>query len=149
ARWLGVDRSVLFKLNSPIDITLLRRFAANATIEPGTTLWEMMRWIGDDLIGYLTSTRQRLDYLSQNAEFWEIQGDDSPFRVLYLPRQEPLPDEPTAGLARFLDGHPEGSTVAGLVYPDRRGTGYGISRHNDHPGLDFTRIGACEDVRFA
>ena len=44
---------------------------------------------------------------------------------------------------------PAGKTVVGLVYPDRRGTGFGLSRHNDHPGLDFTRIGECEDVHFA
>ena len=39
--------------------------------------------------------------------------------------------------------------IAGLVYPDRRGSGFGLSRHNDHPGLDFTRIENCEDVHFA
>jgi hypothetical protein len=41
------------------------------------------------------------------------------------------------------------SGVAGLVYPDRRGKGFGLSRHNDHPRLDFTRIADCEDVHFA
>ena len=38
--------------------------------------------------------------------------------------------------------------MVGLVYPDRRGAGFGLSRHNDHPGLDFTKIGACDDVHF-
>jgi hypothetical protein len=36
-----------------------------------------------------------------------------------------------------------------MVYPDRRGNGYGLSRHNDHPGLDFTRIEKHDDVHFA
>lgn len=27
AQWLGVDREVLNKLNSPVDVTLLQRFA--------------------------------------------------------------------------------------------------------------------------
>ena len=39
--------------------------------------------------------------------------------------------------------------IAGLVYPDRRGSGYGLSRHNDHPKLEFTRIDGEEDVHFA
>jgi hypothetical protein len=36
-----------------------------------------------------------------------------------------------------------------LVYPDRRGSGYGLSRHKDHPRLDFTRVGTAVDVHFA
>jgi hypothetical protein len=60
-----------------------------------------------------------------------------------------MPDEPSSGLARFIASHPAASEVAGLVYPDRRGAGFGLSRHNDHPGLDFTRIESCTDVHFA
>ncbi|MFP4542411.1 MAG: hypothetical protein ACLFR7_12355, partial [Opitutales bacterium] len=33
--------------------------------------------------------------------------------------------------------------------PDRRGEGYGLSRHNDDPRLDFTRVAAEPDVHFA
>ncbi len=149
ARWLGVDRATLFKLNSPIDTTLLRRFAAADRLAEGDPLWEMMRWIGDDLIDYLRTLRERLDHLARHSEFWEIDSPGGALRVLFLPRTEPLPDEPSAGIARFLDAHPEGAGVAALVYPDRRGAGYGLSRHNDHPAFDFTRIDACPDVHFA
>jgi hypothetical protein len=45
--------------------------------------------------------------------------------------------------------HPEGSKIVGMVYPDRRSKGFGLSRHNDHPRLDFTRIEQCDDVHFA
>ena len=41
------------------------------------------------------------------------------------------------------------SSVAALIYPDRRGSGYGLSRHNDDPRYDFTRIGQEHDVHFA
>ncbi len=149
SRWLGIGRDTLAKLNSPIDVTLLRRFAVVSRLDPGQPLWEIMRWIGDDLVSYLRNLRQRLDFIAATGEFWEVESPHGPFRVLYLPRTGPLPDEPSAGLGRFLENHPDGGDVVGLVYPDRRGSGFGLSRHNDHPSLDFTRIGDCEDVHFA
>ncbi len=36
-----------------------------------------------------------------------------------------------------------------MVYPDRRGSGFALSRFNDHLGLDFTRVGGEVDVHFA
>ncbi|MES2475553.1 MAG: MYG1 family protein [Verrucomicrobiota bacterium] len=149
AKWLGVARETLFKLNSPIDTTLLRRFAAESELNPGEPLWEVMRWIGSDLLAYLKNLRARLDFIGQVGEFWEIETPSGPFKVLFLPRTDPLPDEPSAGLARFIDGRPDQGEVAGLVYPDRRGNGYGLSRHNDHAGLDFTKIQDEADVHFA
>ncbi|MEX1049158.1 MAG: MYG1 family protein [Akkermansiaceae bacterium] len=149
ARWLGVERQTLFKLNSPIDTTLLRRFAAVTRLEPGEPLWEVMRWIGQDLLDYLKTLRSRLDFIGEVGEFWEIESAGGPFKVLFIPRTDPLPDEPSAGLGRFIDAHPGVGLVAGLVYPDRRGVGFGLSRHNDHAGLDFTRIQDCTDVHFA
>jgi hypothetical protein len=149
ARWLGVARETLFKLNSPIDTTLLRRFAGVSELHPGEPLWAVMKWIGEDLLSYLKNLRERLDVVAKMAEFWEIETPRGAFKVLFMPRTEPMSDEPSAGLGRFLEGHPEGQDVVGLVYPDRRGGGYGLSRHHDHPGLDFTRIQDCEDVHFA
>lgn len=149
ARWLGLDRRQLNQLNSPVDVTMLRRFAAETELLPGDTLWELMRWIGADLLDYLANLRNRLDFISRTGEFWEIDHPRGNFHVLYLPRTEPLPDEPSAGIARFIETHPEGDKIAGLVYPDRRGPGFGLTRHNDHPRLDFTRIRDCEDVHFA
>jgi hypothetical protein len=150
ARWLGVSRETLAKLNSPVDITLLRRFAQCRELRPGDVLWEVMRWTGEDLLGYLRGLRQRLDEIGRQAEVWEIATPRGDFRVLAMPRVEPMPDEPSAGLGRYIETLPEGQRgIAGLVYADRRGGGYGLSRHNDHPGLDFTRIAECEDVHFA
>lgn len=149
AKWLGVARETLFKLNSPIDTTLLRRFAAVTELLPGQALWEVMRWIGEDLLNYLKTLRARLDYIGDVGEFWEIKTPKGPFQVLYLPRTDPLPDEPSSGLERFIAMREDVGEIAGLVYPDRRGKGFGLSRHNDHAGLDFTRIGDCEDVHFA
>jgi hypothetical protein len=149
SRWLGIGRDTLAKLNSPIDVTLLRRFATTSRLEPGDPLWQVMRWIGGDLIQYLRNLRQRLDFIAEVGEFWEIHVETESFRVLYVPRTDPLPEEPSAGLGRFIESHPDGAQVVGMVYPDRRGNGYGLSRHNDHPRLDFTRIENHDDVHFA
>lgn len=149
AKWLGIERKTLFKLNSPIDTTLLRRFAARSTLNPGEPLWEVMRWIGEDLVDYIKNLRARLDHIAKVGEFWEIVKNGESFHILYLPREEPMPEDASAGLARFIDSHPTMSGVAGTVVPDRRGAGFGLSRHNDHPRLDFTKIQDCPDVHFA
>ncbi len=149
ARWLGIDREILFKLHSPIDTTLIRRFSAVAELNPGESLWEVMSWIGQDLLSYLKNLRERIDFIRSKAEFWEIDSPDGPFKVLFMPRVEPMRDDVSSGLSRYVDSQPTAKGVVGLVYPDRRGSGFGLSRHNDHPRLDFTRIESCEDVHFA
>jgi hypothetical protein len=145
AKWLGLDRDTLAKLNSPIDVTLLRRFAKSTRLAPGDVIYEMMRMTGQDLIDYVRSLRQRLDFVASHAELWTVAGQE----ILFLPRTEPIPDEPSSGIGRYLESIGKEKDVAALVYPDRRGTGYGLSRHQDHPAFDFTRIEAEPDVHFA
>jgi len=145
ANWLGMDRNAMSKLSSPIDITILRRFAKVKRLEPGEPLWEILSYVGEDLLEYLRDLRSRLDFIAQTAEVWSVDDHE----VLFLPRTEPMPDEPSFGIGRYLESVGKSSTVAALIYPDRRGSGYGLSRHNDHPGYDFTRIEKEPDVHFA
>jgi hypothetical protein len=145
AAWLGVERELLAKLNSTVDLTLLRRFAGMSEIRPGEPMWEVMRWVGADLIGYLRSLREKLNEIARLSEIWEM--DD--FRVLFLPRAENFSDDASAGLARYAAGLPEEKRVIAMVYPDRRGGGFALSRYNDDLGMDFTRISAEADVHFA
>lgn len=145
AKWLGVDRDTMNKLNSPIDVTVLRRFAKAKRLEPGEPLWEILGYIGQDLLDYLRELRSRLDFIAQNAEIWKV-GDHE---VLFLPRTDPVPDDPSASIGRYLESTSKGREVAALIYPDRRGSGYGLSRHNDDPRYDFTRIEKEPDVHFA
>ena len=147
AKWMEISRDTLAKLNSPIDVTLLRRFAAAKRHEPGEPLWEIMRWIGEDLIDYLTQLRERLNFIDQNYQRWDVVSGDESFEIIFLQRTEPLPDDPSAGLGRFIMEQEPG--IAGMIYPDSRGEGYGLKRHEDHPGLDFTRIESEGDVHFA
>ena len=145
AQWLGVNRETMNRLTSPVDVTVLRRFAKAKRLEPGEPLWEILSYIGQDLIDYLRELRSRIDFVAQNAELWSL-GDHE---VLFLPRLDPIPDEPSAGIGRYLESIGRSSSVAALIYPDRRGSGYGLSRHNDDPRYDFTRIGQEHDVHFA
>lgn len=145
AKWLGVDRNTMNKLNSPIDVTVLRRFAKAKHLEPGEPLWEILNYIGADLLEYLRELRTRLDSIAQQAQIWTVDDHE----ILFLPRTEPLPDEPSAGIDRYLATIGKATSVAALIYPDRRGSGYGLSRHNDNPLYDFTRIDKQPDVHFA
>ena len=145
AKWLGVDRDTMNRLNSPIDVTVLRRFAKARRLEPGEPLWEMLGYIGQDLLDYPRELRSRLDFIAQNAVIWNV-GDHE---VLFLPRTDPVPDDPSASIGRYLESIGKSSAVAALIYPDRRGSGYGLSRHNDDPRYDFTRIEKEPDVHFA
>ncbi|MCP5557612.1 MAG: MYG1 family protein [Verrucomicrobiaceae bacterium] len=145
AKWLGLDRATMSKLNSPIDITLLRRFAKTTRLEPGEPLWEILSYIGQDLLEYLRELRTRIDFVAQHAEIWTLDDHE----VLFLTRTDPLPDDPSAGIDRYLESIGKSSTVAALIYPDRRGSGYGLGRHNDNPRYDFTRIEPEPDVHFA
>ncbi len=145
SRWLGIDRRVLGQLNSPVDMTLLRRFASQSEILPGQPLHGVLGWIGEDLIVYLRTLRDRLEFVSAHSNTWELGG----FRAVFLPRTEPMPEEPAAGLARHINAIDAEGKVIAMIYPDRRGEGYGLSRHNDDLRLDFTRIADEPDVHFA
>lgn len=149
AQWLGVERNVIGRLHSPIDGTLLRRFALVKELNPGEPLWEVMRMIGDDLLTYVRSLRSRLDFISRNAVIWKLENISGPASVVFLPRTEPLPDDPSAGIERYVETQGLAHSVIGLISPDRRSGGYGLARYRDNPRLDFTRIATEADVHFA
>jgi len=149
AKFLGVDRNALPKLNSPIDITLLRRFAVADRIEPTAPLWVIMRMIGEDLLDYIRTLRARLDFIAQHAQVWELVLGGEPAHILFLPRTDPLPEDPSMGIERYIEAKNLAGKIVGTVAPDRRSTGYGLSRFQDNPRLDFTRIADAPGVHFA
>ncbi|HIG28492.1 MAG TPA: hypothetical protein EYQ50_12115 [Verrucomicrobiales bacterium] len=146
---LGVKSEVLNQLNSPIDITLLQRFALCKMVERGNPIWEVMRMIGEDLLNYLKSLRARLDFIGQHAELWDLGISGQAFKVLFMPRTDPLPEKPSMGIPRYIKALKTADQVVGMVYPDRRGSGYGVSRYEDDIRLDFTKIEMEPDVHFA
>ena len=149
AKWLGVPRRAISQLNSPIDITLLRRFAQKTELAAGDPLYEFMRYIGEDLLEHLRAVRERIAFVRQHVERWSVQVGDETVEAVFLPRTDPLGDEPSGAVNSYILAEGIGGTVAAIVYPDRRGDGYGVGRYEDHPRLDFSRVEGEPDVHFA
>ncbi len=149
AEMLGVPRRAVSQLNSPIDITLLRRFAQVSELSAGQPLYEFMRYVGEDLIEYLRVARERIDFVSKHVERWSIAHEGDVIEAVFLPRTDPLSDEPSTAVGNYIRSEKIEGSVAAIVYPDRRGDGYGIGRYEDHPQLDFSLVSSEPDVQFA
>lgn len=152
AEWLGVGRDIISKMNSPIDMSMLRRFAQVSKTEElkaGDPIYELMRMIGQDLIEYLNGIREKIDFVAEHAKRWEVAAGNETFSTLFLPRVETSIDDASGGLARYILVNELDQEIAAIVYPDSRGDGFGLARFNDHPKLDFTRIESDSDVHFA
>jgi len=145
-KWLGVERETLSKLNSPVDITLLRRFASSTEHNAGQPIWEVMQMVGEDLHKYLTGMKSKLKEVGRLAEWWDMSFGK---KALFMPRIEPLSDDASSGMGRFVNDSEFSEETVALVYPDRRGSGYGMSRFNDDKRLEFVRVGDEDDVHFA
>lgn len=145
-KWLGVERETLSKLNSPVDITLLRRFAGATEHRPGEPVYEVMKMVGEDLHFYLTSMRERLDFVKNHCEWWDMGFGK---KMLFFARGVQELDEASSAMARYVMGSEFAEECVGMVYPDRRGVGYGLSRFNDDKRMEYTRIGDESDVTFA
>ena len=152
AECLGVPREVVGKLNSPIDISMLRRFAKltpDSELHAGDPIYELMCYIGGDLLEYLKSVRSKLDSISAHVERWEVTSGGECFDVLFLPRTESAMDDASGSLARYIMVNELHEQIAAIAYPDSRGEGFGLARFNDHPRIDFTRVESAGDVHFA
>ncbi len=149
AEWLGVPRRAISRLNSPIDTTLLRRFGQTTRLDPSDLLYGYMKLVGDDLLEHLRVARERLDFTAERVQRWSIRSGDDVIEALILPRTDVEADEPSAMLSSYVRAKKLGDVIAAIVYPDRRGGGFGIGRYEDHPRLDFSKLEGQPDVHFA
>lgn len=147
AKWLNVDREAMSMLNSPIDMTTIRRFAQHSVCSKGDVIWELMAMLGEDMIHFVTSMRKKLNYLEAHVVFWKI-NEETGAEAAFLANDEKTLDDVSSGMIRFLNMHKKTNVVA-LIYPDRRGSGYGLSRFNDSKLMEYTRIADEADVHFA
>lgn len=149
AQFLEIDREQLPRLNSPIDITLLRRFANQTEHKPGEPIWEIMYMIGTDLVEYIRSYRERIDFVEKHADVWTLEKTvGTSFKALFMPRTEPLPKEASSGLGSYIQELGLDREVLALIYPDSRGEGYGLRSFNDTLQLDFKKLENESDVHF-
>lgn len=149
AEWLGVSREVVSKLNSPIDITMLRRFAKESHLEVGMPIYGFMCMVGEDLLNHLRGARERVNFVSEHVQRWELDISGEKVVALYMPRVDSDLEDVSGGLTRYIFVNKLEKEVAATVVPDNRGDGFGIARFNDHPRLDFTKVETSHDVHFA
>ena len=148
AKWLGVERDIMFKLNSPIDFTLINRFSSESELGSENPVWQVMRMIGEDLLVYIRGMRKRIDGLSEIVTLWDVKNSSVGGKVAFIERSQSLPEEPTQGLSFFFKEKGIEESVLGVISPDGRGDGYGLRRYEDHPAVDFNRVGDEADVHF-
>jgi hypothetical protein len=144
-----VPRRAISQLNSPIDSTLLRRFAQKTRIEPTDPLYAFMKMVGDDLLEYLRIARERLDFAETHVQRWSIAHGEERIEALVLPRTDPAAEEAGSMIGSYVRAKKLEKEIAAMIYPDRRGGGFGLSRYEDHPALDFSRVEREPDVQFA
>ena len=149
AEWLDMDRDTLAKLNSPLDITLLKNFAAQTEHHPGEPVWEVMRMIGRDLVEFITNLRSQLNEVSQFTEVWNLKKDKDEFKVLFLPRISSLPEGASDVLGYQVRALGLEEEIIAILSPDSRGQGYGMRRFNDDARMDFSKVEGEADVHFA
>ena len=149
AKLMGIPRTALGALNSPVDITLLHRFANVKELNQQSPIYQVMCMVGEDIVNYLKTLRERLDYLKLHAEYWTIETDDEPIQAMFLEKTDTIANDPSFGIYTFIESEGKQGQVHALVYPDRRGDGYGMTRYNDNQRLNFSQIEAESEVRFA
>ena len=149
AKLMEIPRKALGELNSPVDISMLNRFANEAVLKPEHPIYQVMCMVGDDIVNYLRTLRKRLDFLSQHGEYWTIETDGDPIRALFLAQHKTIANDPSFGLYAFVEDQGKQDEIEALIYPDRRGEGYGLTRYDDNQRLNFSQIESCDDVRFA
>lgn len=146
--WIGVTPEQMRRLDSPIDPTILRLFAAKPAHAPGEPLWEVMRAMGSEWLGYVRGMAQQLEFLAENGELWTIESNGDAFEVFaILDRDSPLGDA-SSGVGFHLKTLGRDDSVVAIVSPDNRGEGHGMRRFNDHQGMEFTRLADEPDVHF-
>ena len=148
AEWLGVEREAMAKLNSPLDVSMFQAFSRQSEHHSGEPVWEVMKMIGADLVNYVTGLRSRMNQVAEVEEIWELGEGTEFFKVAFVPRTDPPIEDASGGLAwRIKELRLEEEVVA-MVYPDSRGSGYGMRRYNDNPCLDFCRLQGEPEVHF-
>jgi len=143
AEWMKVDPFVVAQLSSPIDFSLLRYFAEEQELSIHHPIGALMARIGGDLLNYLRSLRRNLNELSNCVEFWKI----ADLEICYLPKIEGMSADLSSALTMFV--REQDRDIAGTVSPDKRGSGFGMTRFNDDRRLNFTQIEHEADVHFA
>lgn len=99
ANWLGTSQATLWKVNSPVEVSVLRWFESMADIRCGDPLYELMQRIGRDKLNYLSAISDRLVRLANEGRFLPIEHGWTAFDIRSIPHTE----DPTMGMHLYLE----------------------------------------------
>jgi len=146
--WIGVTPEQMRRLDSPIDPTILRLFASQSIHLPGEPLFEVMRAMGAEWVGYVRGMAEQIEFLADKGELWTLERDGAQFEVFaILERNAPLGDS-ASGVGFHLKAIGKEESVVAIAYPDNRSEGHGLRRFNDSQTIEFTRVADEPDVHF-
>ena len=114
AKLMGIPRTALGELNSPVDITLLNRFAGHTELGPESPIYKVMCMVGEDIVNYLQSLRERLDYLKEHAQYWTMETDSEPIVTLFLEKSDTISDDPSFGIYAFVESEGKEDEIQAL-----------------------------------
>ena len=99
-QWLGAPREAVAQLPSPVDMTLLRRFADAPEHRPGELVHGWMNAVGTDLVQY--TARAGVERIDSACERWSVEAPGTVVETVFLARDAIQLDEPSASLGRYV-----------------------------------------------
>jgi len=137
ARELGCEPKAIFRNLSPIEGCILDLFGQekSALVSEGMIQW--MTRIGRGILDHARAVARQVETCRESAQVLEIGG----VQALLIRGSD------TRGVQKFRDmDHP----LAGISLSwDDRGSGWSLYRFDDHPRVDFSRVGKDSRVLFA
>ena len=119
AKLMGIPRAAFSDLNSPIDMTMLNRFASHEELAIGDPVYTVMCMVGEDIVNYVRSLRKRLDFLQQHGDWWAIKTEldgQEPIHALFLPQHDEIANDPSFGLYAFIAEQEKQDLVHAVSY---------------------------------
>jgi hypothetical protein len=147
AEYMNADQYAVTRLwANPVEAFLLERIGKCSRIdrwsENTRDLFLEIRYLGLSMLDYINKLKKRMEYLMENVQV--VRGAGLP--GMYLPR-DPDVDPNPFGLDDYRREYC--TEAAFCITPDDRGAGYSLYRYDDHPGLDFAKVGEDSRILFA
>lgn len=140
ATWLDARVSTLARLLSPVERALLNQFSRVTTVKSGSTLYDLMVIVGNDIVSGLQLMVGRLSLLERKAVVEWSEGTPA---VIYF-----LDDvlDPELALRMFRFKHAKGASIG--VVRNNRGDGWRLFRFEDTAGVNFKKIETHPEIEY-
>lgn len=140
AAWLDARVSTLARVFSPVERALLNQFSGVTTVESGSTLYELMVIIGNDIVDGLQLRAGRLSLIESKAVVEWV--GNAPAVIYFL---DDVPD-PELALRMFRFKHARGASIG--VVRSTRGEGWRLFRFEDTAGIDFKKVENHPEIEY-